>query len=59
MTDTKTDKLEVKPDKLIRCGHCNGRKKVMGMGGWQVDCPTCKGVGHILIDVTDDKKGKK
>ncbi len=52
MAQTKTDKLE-------RCTHCDGRKKIMGMGGLQKDCPTCMGVGHVIVPLFADKKDKK
>lgn len=34
---------------LQRCDQCNGRKKIIGLGGMQKDCPSCKGIGHITI----------
>lgn len=32
---------------LIRCDSCNGRKRVLGMGGMEKTCQPCKGVGWI------------
>ena len=36
---------------LSRCSNCHGRKKLMGMGAMLRECTTCKGVGHIKLDV--------
>lgn len=37
--------------KIIRCECCNGRKRIIGLGGMQRDCYECDGVGHLeLID---------
>jgi phage FluMu protein Com len=32
---------------LVRCDCCNGRKRVLGMGGMEKPCGPCKGIGWI------------
>lgn len=32
---------------LMRCDVCKGRKRVLGMGGMENKCQSCKGVGWI------------
>ncbi len=31
----------------VDCCACKGRKKVVGLGGFEKNCDTCKGVGYI------------
>ena len=35
---------------LIRCDICNGKKRVLGMGGMEKPCPVCKAIGWIEVD---------
>ena len=30
---------------IIRCDSCKGRKRVLGMGGMEKQCPDCGGIG--------------
>lgn len=30
---------------LVRCTSCNGRKRILGMGGMEKECLPCKGIG--------------
>ena len=39
---------------LIRCLSCHGRKSLIGLGNMLVKCKTCKGVGFIEDEPTDD-----
>lgn len=39
-----------------RCPKCVGKKKMTYLGGVVKDCDACKGVGHINVVLTDEKK---
>jgi len=40
------------------CKTCDGRRKVLGMGGMKKDCPECGGRGSIDISLLDEEKRK-
>lgn len=40
------------------CEHCEGRKKI-SFGGIFTTCPTCDGLGHVLVKIESDFTGDK
>jgi len=40
---------------LKRCDSCLGRKKIIGLGGMERDCPACFGVGWLAKTQIDPK----
>jgi DnaJ-class molecular chaperone len=54
---------------MINCDSCKGRKKIVGLGNIQQDCPSCRGIGWIeipddtlkvtLADVMENPKRRK
>jgi hypothetical protein len=46
----------------VKCGSCNGTKKLLCLGNLRKDCPYCNGVGHIeakassLLDMVETKE---
>ena len=40
---------------MIQCDGCRGRKKIVGLGNIQQDCPACRGIGWIDIPDNDLK----
>lgn len=50
---------------LIRCNACNGRKRVLGIGGMEKNCSTCNAIGWIetptiepVLDEIDTAEGE-
>lgn len=46
---------------LIRCVVCEGRKRLMGIGGMIKECYACEGIGYIR-DISmneNDRRSKK
>ena len=41
----------------VRCPTCAGRKKILGLGGMQKNCPRCAGIG--FVSGVDDRVKKK
>lgn len=39
---------------LVRCDSCNGRKRVLGMGGMEKPCPQCKAIGWMKDETVRD-----
>jgi hypothetical protein len=35
---------------LMKCPHCNGKKKRNGMGFILIDCPNCNATGYVDDD---------
>lgn len=48
---------------LIRCDICNGRKRILGMGGMEKDCYKCHAIGWtqcndpIILDKVVNSNG--
>lgn len=36
---------------LSRCTSCHGRKRIVGLGNIEKECPVCKGIGWVTLDV--------
>lgn len=34
---------------LSRCTSCHGRKRVIGLGNIEKECPGCKGIGWVTV----------
>lgn len=41
---------------LVKCGACNGQKRIMGMGMMKKDCKACKGVGWLEKEEEKEEK---
>lgn len=41
-----------------KCNNCNGKKKVLGLGGIVKNCSECQGVGYTKAKETCNKKRK-
>ena len=45
---------------FTRCTLCNGKKRIMGLGMIEKECPECKGVGYInLVEKAPVKRVRK
>lgn len=44
---------------LERCDICQGKKKIMGIGGMEKKCKYCDGVGWIEKEIKPVKENKK
>ena len=42
-----------------RCETCAGKKTIIGLGMISKQCPDCKGVGHVKVEVVDNKDKKR
>ena len=40
-----------------RCTNCNGKKKMLGLGSIEKDCPSCKGIGYYESEVKVSEVG--
>lgn len=43
---------------LLRCSKCNGRKKIIGLGMMEKECPTCFGIGWVSKTPVEVKANK-
>jgi DnaJ-class molecular chaperone len=39
-----------------RCETCQGKKTIIGLGMISKQCPDCKGVGHVKVDDSKEKR---